>query len=353
MSILHFNLYKKTLNLRVFKILALSFGGPSGSPYFVNEGKVKMSGVLVVGSLNMDCVLDVSSIAKPGETIMGSKFRMTSGGKGANQAVASSKAGAKTRILGAVGTDGFGKELLDSLQDLGVDVTDIIIKSDVSTGLAMIQVDSRGENSIAVYSGANGELTAENIQNTYHAFQDSQVLLLQNEIPLSATLQSLIIAHSLKLHTYMNPSPIIDLPDQFYQLTDTMVLNRHEASFLSGNNIKNQQDAIQSAWRIIGRGCNEVLITLGENGAVFINGVSGEVVYQPAFQVKPIDTTGAGDTMVGSFAAYRLQHGNAQSALKFAAAASAISVQKSGAQQSMPDYNQTINFLGEVEGILP
>lgn len=301
-----------------------------------------MNEVLVIGSLNMDLVLRVPAIVRPGETIKSLSSMMNSGGKGANQAVAVARAGASVKLFGAVGYDAFGDELRKQLTANGVDVSLVLTKPTTSTGMAYIQVDTLGENSIVILPGANGELTIEDLHRPGILTPTTKTLLLQNEIPLIVVFEAMELAKHQGIPVYYNPTPILPIPDEVLGLVHTLVVNRGEAEALTGMNITNDDQAVTAAEALLQKGCSEVLITLGKEGAIFLGREHDQPIRQAAVPVTPVDTTAAGDTMIGSFVASRLATGDVNRALEYSAIAAAIAVTRSGAQSSMP-------YLSEVE----
>lgn len=303
--------------------------------------------ITVVGSVNMDMVVGVPRHPAPGETIIGSDYVTHPGGKGANQAVAAARLGGDVRFVGRVGADGFGVRLRDSLTGSGVD-TGYLGVSAAPSGVAFIQVDGRGQNSIVVSPGANFALTPADLADT--AFDGAAAVLLQLEVPLQVTLAAARKARRSGAHVILNLAPAQRLSAP--QLSDVthLCVNEHEASLLLDAPVRAvTSDARGAAQRL----CDlvpHVVITLGRRGAAWAarrqEGVStGEV---PAFPVEVVDTTAAGDAFTGALALFLARGGGAadlSGAVRFASAAGALATTKPGAQPSLPR-------LAEVEKLL-
>lgn len=291
----------------------------------------------------MDLVVQVNRCPLAGETLAGMHFSMLPGGKGANQAVAASRCGAKTHMLGCVGVDTFGRVLIDSLADSNVNINDIHKLPDVSTGIASILVEANGDNRIVIVPGANGSVSVEFLNSTWQTIQHSDLVLLQHEIPLETVHTCIQKCSQVGIPVLLNPAPIYPIPFHLLQAVDTLILNETEASALTGIPVDGAAAAQQAAGDLIVKGCHTVIITLGKAGAVLLD--KSGAIFQPAFEVKAVDTTAAGDTFVGAFAACKLEGRSLQDSLCFAAAAAAISVTCLGAQASIPERAVVLDFL--------
>lgn len=303
-----------------------------------------MAEIVVVGSINMDLVNRVSRHAAPGETIHSMETSYSPGGKGANQAVAAARAGASVTILGAVGNDVFGKELQLSLSRYGVS-TDWVMEKNGSSGLAFITVDSKGENNIIVSSGANGKLQVNDIESAASLVERADILLVQNEIPWYATLFAMKMAHQRGTKVFFNPAPAFQVPTEVFPLINLMILNEIEARIITGFPVETAKDAELATQHLITQGVEAVVVTLGSHGSVYCRRDGREIV-TPAFAVQPLDTTAAGDTFVGALAAFYNEATSVETALRFASAAAAIGVTRSGAQMSIPIRREIEDFLG-------
>ncbi len=286
-------------------------------------------GVVVVGSVNCDLVLDVQRIPAPGETVLAGGSRRVPGGKGANQAVASARAGAVTTFVGAVGADVEADLLTDALRESGVRV-ELVRGVPGASGLAVVVVDSAGQNSIVVAPGANAslnELTADEVT----AIERAQVLLCQLEIPLCGVLGAARAAHAAGGTVVLNAAPSQPLPDELWDVLDVLIVNEHEAADLTGGRHTAMDEVIDA---LLGR-VPQVVVTLGADGARYAaRDGSDERVAAPA--VTAVDTTGAGDTFCGVFAASLARNLPTAAALRRATAAASLSVQRAGAVPSIP-----------------
>ncbi|WP_054023413.1 ribokinase [Bacillus sp. FJAT-28004] len=302
-----------------------------------------MKKLLVVGSINMDIVSQVEKFPLPGETISSTATSFFPGGKGANQAVAAARSGAKCAMIGAVGEDPFAQTLITSLQDNGISTSQVLRKQGTS-GFAIITVNGDGENHIVLSEGANGQLTEKDAAAGYEEWSDIHAVLLQNEIPWETTLSVMNSASSSGIKVFYNPAPARAIPEHVFPLIDTLIINETEAAVVTGLTVNDVSSAQAAAEVVMGKGTNNVIITLGEKGCFYQN-EQGYSLSIPAFKVKPVDTTAAGDTFFGAFAAASAEGSPAEQALTFAAAAAALAVTKIGAQSSIPTKAEIDAFL--------
>jgi ribokinase len=286
-----------------------------------------MTGIAVLGSTNMDLVAYVARAPQRGETVTGREFRTVPGGKGANQAVAAARAGADVMMIGAVGDDAYGAQLRSGLEHAGVD-TDLLHTAEGPSGTAHIVVDDAGGNAIVVIPGANGTVTSLG-PGEMAAIAAADLLLLQLELPLSAVLEGAQVAHAQGVRTILTPSPVRPLPDQLFDTIDLLIPNEHEAAALSGH------FEPHAAADILLRKVPEVVITLGAKGCLYASRGT-EKIHFPAPEVTAVDTTGAGDTFVGTLAVALGEGRSVPEALAWASSAAALCVQKPGASTSMP-----------------
>ncbi|MER5743763.1 ribokinase [Streptomyces sp. NPDC002225] len=286
-----------------------------------------MTRIAVLGSTNMDLVAYTERAPRLGETVTGREFRTVPGGKGANQAVAAARAGGDVLMIGAVGDDAYGGLLRDNLEHSGVD-TDLLHTAEGPSGTAHIVVDSTGANAIVVIPGANATVTALGPGETA-AIAGAGLLLLQLELPLSAVVEGARTARAQGVRTILTPSPVQPLPDELLDCVDLLVPNEHEAAELSGF-----ADPWAAAEHLLGR-VPVVVITLGAKGCLYAARGTEPVLF-PAPEVTAVDTTGAGDTFVGTLAVALAEHRPVPEALAWAAAAAALCVQRPGASASMP-----------------
>jgi ribokinase len=282
--------------------------------------------VVVVGSINVDLVVRVKTLPAPGETVNGGTFARHGGGKGANQAVAAARLGADVRFVGAVGNDDLGREALQGLQQEGVDVTGAVRLDDVPTGVAVIVVDARGENQIAVASGANGALTGELVRSAAR-LEGSGVVLLGHEVPPQAVEAGVEIARGAGWTAILNPAPARELIDDLEGVILTP--NGDEACRLA-----NANDPVAAASALHERTRAPVLVTLGGRGGLLVDAGGIDMMSAPAATV--LDTTGAGDAVNGALAAELAAGRDLHDAVRFAIAAATLSTRAAGAREGMP-----------------
>ena len=306
-----------------------------------------MKNVLVVGSSNTDMVIRVSRIPRPGETVLGGEFAMAAGGKGANQAVAAARAGGRVTFVARIGEDLFGERALENFGRDGIDTRFIFRTPEAPSGIALINVDARGENSISVASGANARLAVGDIEAADDAFAAADILLLQLESPLQAVEAAVRKAVERHVPVILNPAPARALGDGLLGLVTYLTPNENEAELLTGIPVRDEAGARQAAGRLRARGAARVVITLGERG-VFASAAEFEG-FVPAFKVEPVDTTAAGDVFNGALAVALAEQNPLKDALRFAQAAAAVSVTRPGAQPSAPTRAEINGFLKKIE----
>ncbi|GAA1201451.1 ribokinase [Streptomyces hebeiensis] len=286
-----------------------------------------MTGIVVLGSTNMDLVVYAARTPKLGETVTGREFRTVPGGKGANQAVAAARAGGEVAMIGAVGADGYGERLRHTLEASGVD-TDLLRTAEGPSGTAHIVVDDEGGNAKVVIPGANGTVT-ELGPGDEALIETAGTLLLQLELPLSAVQSGADAARRHAVRTVLTPSPAQPLPPELLAAVDLLVPNEHEAATLTG--VADPRSAAESLLRQV----PEVVITLGAAGSLYV-ARDAEPVRVPVPRVTPVDRTGAGDTFVGALAVALGEGRPMPDALRWATAAAALCVTRPGASTSMP-----------------
>lgn len=297
--------------------------------------------ILVIGSSNTDMTVRSATLPKPGETVLGGDFRMGPGGKGANQAVAARLLGGDVTFVCKLGRDMFGEGASKHYESCGLD-TSKILWSDKPSGVALITVDSKAENSIVVASGANADVTVSDIDSVADIIKSSGILLLQLEIPMDAVVRAAEIAFEAGVQVVLNPAPATSLPAELLKCVSILIPNETEASAISGIDINNLETASAAAERLKGMGVREVIITMGSRGSMVCD---GECTFVPAVKVNAVDTTAAGDTFCGGVCV-ALSEGKALSeAVKFATAASSIAVQRPGAQDSVPSRCEVDKLL--------
>ena len=298
--------------------------------------------VVVIGSLNMDLVTRAPRLPRGGETLIGESFATVSGGKGANQAVAAARLGAQVSMVGCVGSDAYGEELRGALLAEQIDCQAVSTVDD-SSGVALIVVDDNSQNAIVIVAGANGALTPEVIDRFDAVLRTADVIICQLEVPDATVGHALKRGRDLGKTVILNPAPASrPLPADWYASIDYLIPNESEAAALSGLPVDSLASAETAATRLIAMGAGKVIITLGAQGSLFANGKGFE--HFPAQKVKAIDTTAAGDTFVGGFAAALANGKNEADAIRFGQVAAALSVTRAGAQPSIPNLSDVQAF---------
>lgn len=299
--------------------------------------------VVVVGSLNMDLVTRASRLPRAGETLVGQTFTTVPGGKGANQAVASARLGADVSMIGCVGTDAYGIQLRDALLVEGIDCR-AVSTVEGSSGVALIVVDDTSQNAIVIVAGSNGELTPASLQAFDTVLQAANVIVCQLEVPMATVGYALKRGRELGKTVILNPAPAsAPLPAEWYASIDYLIPNESEAGALSGVTVDSLDSARLAATRLIQAGAGKVIITLGPQGVLFSDGQVFEHLVAP--KVKAVDTTAAGDTFVGGFAAALANGESEAEAIRFGQVAAALSVTRAGAQPSIPTLHDVQGFV--------
>ena len=303
-----------------------------------------MKRILIVGSLNMDIVIRVKDIPKVGETLMGDTPQYIPGGKGANQACAAGRLGGRVAMLGAVGRDAMGRELIENLKSAGVDTSYIKEVEDISTGTAMIYVNDEGNNCIVVVQGANAKCDVEYINKNEELFCNCDIIVLQMEIPYDAIFRAINLAKRHGKFVILNPAPAPNgIPGEVIKQIDYFTPNETELSRISNMDVDNMESLKDAANSMLAKGAKAILVTIGENGALLVKGDACTNI--PGVKVTPVDTTAAGDTFNGAFAVALSEGKDETEAIKFANYAAAISVTKKGAQTSIPTRNDVDESL--------
>ena len=309
--------------------------------------------IVVVGSSNTDMVVLSARLPGPGETVVGRELLLAPGGKGANQAVAAARAGGDVTFVGCMGDDVFGREAVTGLKNEGIDTRYVRIEPDCASGVALIMVDSSGENLISVAPGANARLSPEDVERASDAIRASQCLLVQLEIPLETVSRALEVARDADVPTILNPAPAQRLRRNVLRHVDVLTPNRTELGCVLGEILEIPFSAginpilpvFQKAARAIREaGVRDVVVTLGPDGALIVS-ESEEAVR--AFKVTAVDTVAAGDVFNGCLAVALTEGKALRDAVTFASAAAAISVTRRGAQPSAPKRDEVEAFLAE------
>ena len=292
-----------------------------------------MAKIVVVGSCNIDITVECDRWAKPGETIFGNRLTVNPGGKGANQAVAAARLGAEVKMVGCIGDDVYGQLVLKALKENNVDSTYVKVLPGENSGTAHITV-AENDNSIIVIKAANDLVSPALIDEAWDTIKEADIVLLQHEIPAATNAYVIEKCFEAGVPVMLNPAPVAPVPPELLEKVTYLTPNEHEAAILFAG---------QGKADILGRNQGKVIMTLGSKGVAYAE--KGQVYNVPGFKVKPVDTTGAGDTFNGAFAVARANGKNMYDSISFANAAAALSVQKLGAQGGMP-------YLNEVEEML-
>lgn len=298
--------------------------------------------VVVIGSLNMDLVTRAPRLPRGGETLIGHSFATVSGGKGANQAVAAARLGAQVAMVGCVGNDDYGVQLRDALLAEQIDCQAVSVVEN-SSGVALIVVDDNSQNAIVIVAGANGAMTPAVIDQFDAVLLAADVVICQLEIPDATVGYALKRARELGKTVILNPAPASrPLPTEWFASIDYLIPNESEAAALSGLPVDSLETARTAASQLIAMGAGKVIITLGAGGSLFANGKGFEQF--PAPKVKAVDTTAAGDTFVGGFAAALAAGKSEAEAIRYGQIAAALSVTRAGAQPSIPTMSDVQAF---------
>ena len=299
--------------------------------------------IIVVGSSNTDMVIKAAKFPLPGETILGGEFFLFPGGKGANQAVAAARLGGNVIFIAKVGNDVFGEQALQQFKREGI-ITDYVARDpDRPSGVALITVDSKGENTIAVAQGSNGALSSDDVQKAEIEFEKSDIVLTQLETPLQTILHVAKLVGKFQKRLILNPAPGMKLPDDLFPSLYLITPNESETEVLTGISVRDNSSIKRAAEKLKEMGVANVIITLGSEGAYLYNDAGGKHI--PTRKVKAIDTTAAGDVFNGALAVALSEMKSLEEAVDFANHAAAISVTKMGAQASAPYRKELMNNL--------
>lgn len=300
-----------------------------------------MSRITVIGSLNMDLVITTPKVPVMGETVLGSGFMTVPGGKGANQAVAAAKLGGNVTMIGCVGSDTFGEELLNNLRRNSVDTSHMRMLDGVPTGIAMIVVNE-GNNFIIVDPGANYQLTPQMIDSVEDLIKESCIMVAQLEIPLDTVERAIDIAKRNDVKVLLNPAPAIKLEDSLLTKVDILTPNETECEIITDIPIKSVGDAKNAVAYLMNKGVENVIVTMGGNGVVYNSGK--EIIHKAVPNVKVVDTTAAGDSFSGALAVALSQGKSIDEAVDFGNIVGTLTVMKKGAQTSLPTIEDVLKF---------
>lgn len=299
---------------------------------------IESKSIIVVGSANTDMVIKADKFPLPGETILGGKFFMFPGGKGANQAVAASRLRGKVIFIAKVGNDIFGKQALHQFSKEGINTDFIVTDHNQPSGVALITIDSKGENTIVVAQGANGTLSSEDVQKAEKEFERANIVLMQLEIPIDTVIHAATLATQYGKKVILNPAPARHLPDDLLNKLFIITPNESETETLLGIKITDMNSIQAAARKLHEKGVTNVVITLGAEGAYIYNAQGGRHI--TTTKVETVDTTAAGDVFNGALAVAISENKTVDQAVEFANRAAAISVTRMGAQASAPYRNE-------------
>lgn len=292
--------------------------------------------IVVIGSSNTDMVIKSDRLPKPGETILGGNFLMNHGGKGANQAVAAARLGGNVAFVCKIGNDIFGNQAMEMFRKEKIDTAYVGISPEEPSGVALINVDKKGENCIVVASGANGTLSVDDIQHAEPAIKQASIVIMQLETPMDSVFYAAKVAKKNGVTVILNPAPApsTQLPDDLLANVDILIPNVTEAEIISGMHITDEESVRDVIRYISAKGIKTVIVTMGSKGALAYE--NNEFIHIPAFKVEAVDTTAAGDTFCGGLCVALSEGKSLREAILFASKASSISVTRMGAQVSIP-----------------
>lgn len=302
--------------------------------------------ICVVGSSNVDLTFRVKRLPHPGETVGQGALHSGFGGKGANQAVMAARLGARVRFVTRVGKDHFGEAILASYRSEGIDTDFVFVDEQRPTGMAAILVDDEAQNCIIVVPGANQALTPADVWRSANAIRAADVVLTQLEVPVETCVEAFRIAKQAGVRTLLNPAPVFAVPEELLCLTDICIPNETELQTLNGRQTCGLAQVEAAARALLRRGPRSVIVTLGERGALFVDGQTAEHI--AAIRVTACDPTGAGDAFIGSLAVFLSEGQSLRDAARAANAAAALSVTRCGAQAAFPARAEVDKFIADL-----
>jgi ribokinase len=305
---------------------------------------MKKPKIVVLGAINMDLVISCPKLPVAGETVKGTAMDQFPGGKGANQAVTAAKMGGDVLMLGAVGNDQYGKTLLDNMKSVGIDIDRIEKRDGVSTGIAFIMVDTKGQNLISFVSGANGEIDNSLIDRALGVLKEADALLIQLECPVRTVEYAIEMFSSHGVTVLLNPAPALPISEDILSKCTVVMPNEIEAEIMTDIKVDNEENAKEACKVLLQKGCHNAIITLGERGA-YILGSDSDGKLIPAPTVDSIDAVAAGDVFAGAFAVYYIAKNDIEGAVVYANNAAALSTTRKGAQPSIPDIEEVDRFM--------
>ncbi len=302
--------------------------------------------IVVFGSFVVDLTGRCKGLPVPGQTLLGSSFKMGAGGKGSNQAVAAHRAGADVTLVTKIGRDVFGNVAMDFYKGEGMNTGHILFDDEKETGIALIMVDEvSAQNEILVVSGACGNITPEDVESCRELIENASILLLQLEVNFDALYRVIDIAHAAGVKIVLNPAPAAEIPAEMLKKIDIVTPNETEAQVLTGVEVKTQQDAERAAKAFMDKGVKNVVITMGSLGAFATDGKKSELL--PRLKVDAVDTTGAGDAFNGGFVMALSEGRDLFEALRYGNATGALSVTKKGTAPAMPSREEIDRMVKE------
>jgi ribokinase len=301
--------------------------------------------IVVLGGINMDLIGVAPRLPMPGETVIGERFYTAPGGKGANQAVATARLGADVRMVGRVGKDAFGPELLEGLRGYGIDVSGVAEDPNNASGIAIILLDSRKQNHITAIYGANAACGEAQLDAAKRALDGADALLLQLEIPLEVSLAAARYARARNVTVVWDPAPAIKLPREAYDAVDVLTPNQTEAAFLTGVQVTDASSARSAAEALLAAGVSVAVVKLGEQGVCYTS--ANDSGYVPPYAVEAVDTIAAGDAFGGALAVALAEGRSLEEAVTYGAAAGALAVTVPGAQEAMPTRRDVERLLAD------
>jgi ribokinase len=302
--------------------------------------------IVVIGSANMDMIIRTAHIPKAGETVLGDHFIQSRGGKGANQAVAAARLGAQVAFIARLGRDHFGQDAIESYEKEGINTSHIAWDDEAPTGGALIMIDIEGEDIICVAPGANGRLSTDDILRAEQAIKSADCVLLQLEIPLETVEFAVRLASKYHVRVVLNPAPMTGLSQELLKNVDVLTPNETEAAALSGDSVSHPRDLAYAVNRKYG--LKNVIVTMGNAGAVLSRLFSPSPIEIPSFPVESVDATGAGDAFNGGLAVALARGDWLEEAVRYANAVGALATTRFGAQSSLPTAQEVKAFLIQV-----
>ncbi len=299
--------------------------------------------IVVIGSSNVDLIMKMDHLPQKGETVTDAVFFQVYGGKGANQAVAAARAGGNVAFVNCVGEDAYTPQMVQNYKNDGIDTRFVFAEKDIASGHALIMIGGAGMNYLSVAPGANYKLTPEKIDEAMPLFDEAAMIVMQYEITEETIKYVIDIANRKGIPVMWNCAPARAFDVSYIPKINILVLNEVEAGFLAGIPVETEADAEKAAQKLLERGVEKVIITLGSKGAFVVT--KNEKVSVPAYQVEAVDTTAAGDTFCGALSVALVEGKKLKESLQFASAAAAISVTRMGAQPSAPNRSEIEQFL--------